>query len=270
MPPTVTLPSDQPGIGVVLFGLECPTTAIILQGLLGEGVSIRLVCLPGRRTIPVLKTGPRQTLPMSSTASAPASAAEIAGAAGIELWRLGDLRSDEVETALGEVDADLVVVACYHQLLPERLYASRRYGGINVHPSLLPDKRGPDPLFWVFRNGDRRAGSTVHRLTGTFDAGPILDQQTLDVTDGITETELESRLAALGASQLIGVITRLSSGDVEEHLQNDRRATWAPHPGDGDFRLDRTGPARQAFNFARGIQGAGIPSRSPWKMTNRT
>jgi methionyl-tRNA formyltransferase len=61
---------------------------------------------------------------------------------------------------------DAVVVACFPWKLPPALLARPRLGGLNVHPSLLPLGRGPEPVFWTLRRGERRTGATIHRLDG--------------------------------------------------------------------------------------------------------
>jgi methionyl-tRNA formyltransferase len=42
-------------------------------------------------------------------------------------------------------------------------------GVINTHPSLLPRYRGPNPIAWTVRNGDRELGYSIHRMDADFD-----------------------------------------------------------------------------------------------------
>lgn len=46
---------------------------------------------------------------------------------------------------------------------------------ITLHPSLLPDYRGPAPEFWVLYHDEAETGWTAHVMTEAFDAGPIVD-----------------------------------------------------------------------------------------------
>lgn len=43
---------------------------------------------------------------------------------------------------------------------------------LNIHPGLLPQARGSDPVVWTIRNG-YEAGATLHEITPDIDAGPI-------------------------------------------------------------------------------------------------
>jgi hypothetical protein len=59
---------------------------------------------------------------------------------------------------------DVACVSCFPNRIPGRLLSFPRFGFLNLHPSLLPDYRGPAPLFWIFRNGDQGSmGITVQR-----------------------------------------------------------------------------------------------------------
>ncbi len=257
----LTLPSLPDNFAVILFGLECVTTRIVLDALVTAGIDVKVVCLPGRSSIPLLKATQRQVLQMANTTypSGPPTVSAIARSSGIEVWRVGDLDAVEVQTELSSVEADLLVVACYNRLIPARIYSQRRYGGINIHPSLLPDKRGPDPLFWVFRDDNRKVGTTIHRLTHRFDAGEILGQISTEKPDGIGENELDTQLAMLGSRLLLHVIHGLTSGNIHPVAQEERRATYAPHPEPTDYHVAPALTARGAFNFVRGIEGRGHP-----------
>ncbi|MEJ2669542.1 MAG: formyltransferase family protein [Gammaproteobacteria bacterium] len=51
----------------------------------------------------------------------------------------------------------------------------------NLHPSALPDYRGPFPLYWQLRNGEMQVCLTLHQVTDQPDAGPIGSQLVLPV-----------------------------------------------------------------------------------------
>jgi methionyl-tRNA formyltransferase len=128
---------------------------------------------------------------------------------------------------------------------------------LNVHPSLLPDKRGPDPLFWTLRDGSGAAGVTVHRLSERFDAGPILAREGFTYRDGTTEPELEHDAAQVGAGLLLRALDHLEAGTAEWEVQEESLATYAPWPEPEDYVIDTLRPARAAYNFLHGVAGRG-------------
>ncbi len=112
----------------------------------------------------------------------------------LRLQRLGPPGSQNRLAAQG---ADLLVVASWGEILPESLLARFPRGAWNVHPSLLPEDRGPDPAAAALQRGARETGVTVHRMTAEIDRGDILWQRALAIAPGETEDELMARLARL-------------------------------------------------------------------------
>src|SRR5262245_12041971 len=101
------------------------------------------------------------------------------------------------------VQADLLVVAAYGQILSAEVLNAAPMGGINVHASLLPKYRGAAPIAWAIWNGETRTGVTIIRMSTKLDAGDMLAQDTLDILPDETAGELEARLAPLGATLAI-------------------------------------------------------------------
>jgi methionyl-tRNA formyltransferase len=70
-------------------------------------------------------------------------------------------------------EIDLVLVNGYPHRLP---IESTTLKGVNMHPTLLPEGRGPWPFPWTILKGLQQSGVTTHKLTDTMDAGDILLQ----------------------------------------------------------------------------------------------
>lgn len=101
--------------------------------------------------------------------------------------------------------ADLLVSACYGQKIPWDAIRQSRFGGLNVHPSLLPRWRGADPVPWAILSGDRQTGVTVVTLSDKFDEGAIIAQKKVPITDTDTSDSLRTNLFTLGAKLLVRV-----------------------------------------------------------------
>ncbi|KKZ66095.1 methionyl-tRNA formyltransferase [[Emmonsia] crescens] len=72
---------------------------------------------------------------------------------------------------------NLIIAVSFGLFVPPRILNAAKYGGLNVHPSLLPDFRGPAPLHHTLLAGETRTGVTLQTLdTREFDHGVILDQ----------------------------------------------------------------------------------------------
>jgi len=72
---------------------------------------------------------------------------------------------------------NLIIAVSFGLFVPPRILKSAKYGGLNVHPSLLPKFRGPAPLQHTIIAGEKYTGVTLQTLDDkTFDHGIILDQ----------------------------------------------------------------------------------------------
>lgn len=85
---------------------------------------------------------------------------------------------------------DLLVVYSMSQLLPEDIYTIPKYHAINLHPSLLPSYRGPNPWFWIYYNMEKTSGVTVHFIDQGEDTGNIICQEEFKIPLGIKMPEL--------------------------------------------------------------------------------
>ena len=76
---------------------------------------------------------------------------------------------------------DLVLMMTFHHILREQTLAVPKNGVFNVHCSLLPDFRGPDPIGDALREGVNRTGVTLFRADTGVDTGEVIAQRTLDI-----------------------------------------------------------------------------------------
>jgi methionyl-tRNA formyltransferase len=132
----------------------------------------------------------------------------------IRKWHPAFLDSASAES--NDYAFDLAVVVSFRYFVPEHIVSRFRFGGLNVHPSLLPLYRGPAPLHHTILNGDRKTGVSIIDLDlKTFDAGNIVDQVELDLTnpEKLTYLELEQQMGELGAQRLMHVVTQMAQKD---------------------------------------------------------
>jgi hypothetical protein len=114
--------------------------------------------------------------------------------AGAPLLGRPDLTQPEVQHLLASTRPDLVVSWFWTKRIPMEVVRSAAGGGVNVHPSMLPRYRGPDPYFWTVLRGETETGVTVHRITAQYDEGPVLLQRAVTVPDGLDAWQLARRL----------------------------------------------------------------------------
>lgn len=102
---------------------------------------------------------------------------------------------------------DLCIAVSYGKLIPASFLRSLPFGGLNVHPSLLPRYSGPAPLQRALLNQDPMTGVTVQTLHPTeFDKGTILGRQYYKIKRSETYHSLVKALSKSGGKVLYDIL----------------------------------------------------------------
>src|SRR5581483_2102492 len=152
--------------------------------------------------------------------------------------------------ALADLKPDLIFVAGFPRKLPPNLLELPRLGCINLHPSLLPRYRGPDPLFWQFMNDETHVGFTFHRMDTDFDTGPILIQRHMEIAPEDDISSFYAKLLDQALSTLPEVLHAVATG-MPGIPQSTEDASYAPLCTEVERQLDWTRTATQLRNQVR-------------------
>lgn len=168
---------------------------------------------------------------------------------GAPLLGRPDLTQPSVQALLASTEPDLVVSWFWTRRIPATLLALAPHGGINVHPSLLPRHRGPDPYFWTLYREDTETGVTVHRITEGYDQGPILLQRRVPVPPRVNAWLLARALDRPSLEAVREVVRGIGEGTIAEEgiPQDDSLATEAPKPTDDDCEILWDHPASRVI-----------------------
>jgi phosphoribosylglycinamide formyltransferase-1 len=99
-----------------------------------------------------------------------------------------------LQAALNERGVELICLAGFMRLFTAE-FVQRWYGRmLNIHPSLLPSFPGLDPHGQALRAGVKISGATVHFVIPETDAGPIVMQGAVAVSDQDTSETLSERI----------------------------------------------------------------------------
>lgn len=107
--------------------------------------------------------------------------------------------------------SDQGVIAGFNQIFKQSLIA--KFGEIvNFHASLLRFYRGPMPTYWCLKNGEKRTGFTMHRLTEKVDEGEILYQGAVDITPSDDERSLDEKISTKATETFWRYLESLQTG----------------------------------------------------------
>ena len=244
---------------IVYLGMLGTLSALPFESLLASGADIKAVIVPSASA-----GEPLQELtharPLAGLGLQPvrANLLELARAHGVPGWSVSALRDPESLARLRLLRPELLIVSCFRYILPATWLAVPAHGAWNLHPSLLPRLRGPDPLFWTLHDG-APPGVSVHRMTVRVDAGPILAQTPLDFADGIHYADAERICARAGSELFCRALGALERGTLIETIQDEAEADYRPLPARSDFVVTAEWQVRRAFNFLRAVADMGAP-----------
>ena len=172
----------------------------------------------------------------------------------IQILNLGDNLA-ALESEISFLSPDLIVTSCFAKRIPEAILALPKMASINIHPSLLPLYRGPDPIFWQVRDGVSRTGVSMHVMTNHFDTGDIIAQQNIDIEVSLHIVERKKILAKLGSRLLIKALKNIERSINLAYKQTKNKASYQSFPELKDFALIKDWDAERIYQFMKATEG---------------
>jgi methionyl-tRNA formyltransferase len=180
--------------------------------------------------------------------------AEWARIHGVPLLDTPSRGDFELADRLKRLAPEVICVSAFPWLLASEILQLASRAALNVHSSLLPRHRGPNPLLWIYYHSDLRTGVTVHGMNQRADAGPIFAQEAFELPRGFPIDRLYARKASLGGELLLRVLDRLESGEAEPTAQEEELATQAPRVAPGTRMVDYLEwDAERVWHFLSGL-----------------
>lgn len=138
----------------------------------------------------------------------------------IPYYYLTNDNQDVFESWVRSKNPDIVAVYSMSRLLKENIISIPKFGVVNLHSSLLPAYRGPNPVFWMYYNMEKYGGFTVHYITKREDDGNIIFQEWYDIPLGSDGPELyNKKVKTIGVPLTINAIDAIERGDAPEICQ---------------------------------------------------
>ena len=141
---------------------------------------------------------------------------EIASAEFV-VWDDSVSAEDIAKTIAG---VDLVVCCLFNRVLDGAFIDSFKYC-VNFHPSLLPNYRGPEPIYWGLLNNEAEFGLSLHHITERIDDGDIISQSRCQRPSVPLSHFVEKRLALTVSEAVQTLLTQVASGDVTAEKQGE-------------------------------------------------
>ena len=127
---------------------------------------------------------------------------------------------------LKDINPDLIIVVAYGKIIPKQILELPKFGCINVHLSILPRWRGASPVEHALMSGDEETGISIIKLIEELDAGPIINQEKVNVPNEINKLQLINHLNVIGTKLLIQTIPLIFENKTKFKYQNKWSYNW--------------------------------------------
>ncbi|QSH40142.1 bifunctional UDP-4-amino-4-deoxy-L-arabinose formyltransferase/UDP-glucuronic acid oxidase ArnA [Lentisphaerota bacterium ZTH] len=181
------------------------------------------------------------------------SVAEVAACKGIPVFAPEDVNHPVWVERIRAMQPDVIFSFYYRNLLKKPILDIPANGCMNLHGSLLPKYRGRVPINWALVNGETETGVTLHYMTEKADAGDIIAQEKIAVTDDDNAKTLHLKAAKASGEMLDKVLPLIKAGNAPRTAQDDNEATCYGGRGPADGEIKWQAPAEDVRNLVRAV-----------------
>ncbi|MCZ2258836.1 methionyl-tRNA formyltransferase [Sporosarcina sp. G11-34] len=160
--------------------------------------------------------------------------------------------SSELEEIIA-LQPDLIITAAFGQILPKELLDAPKLGCINVHASLLPKYRGGAPIHQAIIDGETETGVTIMYMVEKLDAGDIISQATVPISDTENTGNLFETLSVVGMDLLEKTLPSILEGTNERIVQDESLVTFARNISREQEKIDWSQGGKAIYDKIRGL-----------------
>ena len=128
-------------------------------------------------------------------------------------------------------EPDIVFFAGYSSIIKTSHFNSVTHGIYNIHFGILPQFRGPAPVFWQLKKGLKEIGLTIHRMTDKLDSGNIIWQHKITNQAHFTYDFVNRLFFNLQTTGVLNIIETINKGTKPSEItQNEDQAAYYERP----------------------------------------
>ncbi len=177
---------------------------------------------------------------------------------GVDIIKPKDINSSHAVNMLKSYSAQLCFVVDYGQILSSEVLSLFPLGCFNIHYSLLPDLRGPDPVRHALLKGYEKTGVSLIKMNEKIDSGEILASKEVKITPEDNFKTLKDRLTSRGIEILDDLVEKTYSGEVPSGRSqlSSKNLNYAGKLSKEMCQIDWNLSAHQVFSRIRSLSPA--------------
>ena len=172
------------------------------------------------------------------------------------------LDHEEINFILNK-EIDIIIVAAYGLILPERILTIPKYGCLNVHASLLPKWRGAAPIQRSIMAGDKKTGISYMLMDKGLDTGPVILQKETEIGENDNFLKVHDSLSLIASQTISETILKFIEGKLATKEQNDDIASYADKIEKHETKIDWNLTAKEIRNLIYSLS----PLPGAWTIT---
>lgn len=161
---------------------------------------------------------------------------------------------------------NLIIMIEYGSKLNNEIINIPLHGIINVHPSILPELRGPTPIQTAILRGYKETGISIIKINNKIDSGDILNINKCKINNNDNYISLFKKLIKLSVKGLMKTINDINNNNILFTKQDENKATYTYKFNKDFYKIDWR---QNAIDIERKIKAlTGI--KLPYSFLNHT
>ena len=161
--------------------------------------------------------------------------------------------NNEEYESFKKIEADLVVVVAYGQIIPKEFLSLSKKGFINIHASILPRWRGAAPIQRSIMNLDKETGVGIMKIAEKLDTGPVCNTYKINLENNLNAKDIEEKLSLLAAEKILDNIDDILDDKATFIEQDHSKATYASKIQKSEGEIDWTESAQNIIGKINGL-----------------
>lgn len=139
--------------------------------------------------------------------------------------------NSEFDKAINDPDIKFHIVASYGKIIPKYILDLLNKNNlsvpmINIHPSNLPDLRGPSPIQYALLRGDKNITISIIKMDEEMDHGDIILREILTINHKDCFDDILKKVGENASKMIVENINDYINGNIKTTQQNHQDATF--------------------------------------------
>ncbi|EKE02867.1 MAG: hypothetical protein ACD_20C00317G0002 [uncultured bacterium] len=176
----------------------------------------------------------------------------------IKAYKIPEIKAESINSkkfireAL-KLQPDVIIIGSWGEIIKKNTIILPKVACVNCHPSLLPKHRGSNPYVSTIIQGETKTGVTFHLVNEKLDAGPILLQKEVNISNDDTGGSLRIKCSYVAREAVKELLDGLENAQYLPQKQNETQASYFPRLNDEDARINWNSPAQLIYDQIRAL-----------------